>query len=150
MKNIIVMDIDRCLLDPSARIQHYLAGNLDLYESLWETDTLIPQGLAVYSAFVFNPIYRCVFVTSRREWARESTELQLHRTFNTKTWSLLMRPNGCTKEDKDDAELKPWLLETHGFPLHEIFLAFDDRQAVVNTYRELGIVCYQTAECLDA
>lgn len=144
-KNIVVMDIDRCILDPSARIQHYLDGDVETYESMWASDEPILQGIVVYSTFLRDPRWECVFVTSRREWARESTMTQLRELFPNRRFELLMRPNGVTKEMKDDGEIKPWLMEHHGYDISKIFIAFDDRQAVVDAWRRLGVVCYQTA-----
>lgn len=145
MKNIIVLDIDRCILDPSARIHHYLQGDIQTYESLWYLDQPISQGLVVYKSFLESRIWRCVFVTSRRERARHSTTRQLLELFGPANYILLMRPNDCDKEMKDDASIKPWLMEQAGYKIEDIFMAFDDRQAVVDRWRELGVVCYQTA-----
>ncbi|MFA5699258.1 MAG: hypothetical protein WC954_05950, partial [Sphaerochaeta sp.] len=136
--------IDRCIVDPSARIQHYLDGNIEKYESLWRTDVLIPQGYVVYSAFIRNPQWKCVFITSRREWARQSTAATLLKIWPDAEFDLLMRPNDVTKEIKDDAEIKPWLLAEAGYSVKEVFLAFDDRDSVVNEWRRLGVTCYQT------
>lgn len=157
-KNIVIMDLDRCVLDPSERISHYLSGDLKTYEAMWETDKPIPQGLYVYSQFVNSPFWRCVFITSRRESQRKTTQIQLERLFPTPPhlpiykdsprWTLLMRPDDCSKEMKDDASIKPWLLEQAGFELSDVFIAFDDRQSVVDRWRELGVVCYQTAACV--
>ena len=141
------MDIDRCVLDPSERIGHYLSGDISTYESLWSTDKVIPQGYHVYSQFLLDPTrsWRCLFITSRREHARSTTLLQLRNLWPDAKFDLLMRPGDVTKEMKDDGEIKPWLLEQNGYSLDDVFIAFDDRQAVVDAWRRLGIVCYQTA-----
>jgi len=150
MKNIVIFDIDRCILDPKERIHHYLNKDFETYESLWHTDTPIKQGVEVYKTFLNNDTWRCIFITSRREWARETTYKQLLMLFGMRKFTLLMRPNDCTKEMKDDAAIKPWLLERAGFSIHDVFIAFDDRQSVVDRWRELGVVCYQTAADAEA
>ncbi len=144
MANLVIMDIDRCVLDPSARIGHYLSGDIDTYEAMWETDKPIPQGLYIYRTFLNDPQWKCLFITSRREWARDTTMQQLWDLFGDVEFELLMRPVCVDKGSKNDAEIKPWLLKEHGYDVKDVFIAFDDRQDVVDEWRRLGVVCYQT------
>lgn len=140
----LVFDIDGCIFDPLERIPHFLAGDHDQYHALWETDKPIPQGIAAYSAMMKIPDARALFVTGRAERARAYTEQQLRSVFDFE-FTLLMRPNHISGHDLHDRELKPWLLSTIGLKPSDIFLVFEDRNSVVHAWRELGVMCYQTA-----
>lgn len=150
-KNLVIFDIDGCILDPSERIHHYLAGDYETYDRLYYTDKPIESGVRTYSLFLDNPSFRCLFVTSRSNACRTYTLKQLQSTFRGKAatpildMQLLMRPKFATKDYISDRDFKPWLIERAGFHLDEILLAFDDRDHVVEGYRARGIVCYQTA-----
>lgn len=150
MKNIVVLDIDGCCLDPEARLGHLKAGDYAAYEAAWRTDKPIPQGIAVYRSFLANPAYRCVFITSRSEEARENTGVMLGAIFGEDLGNalLLMRDNNFTSGKTlgiAEVDIKPYLLTQAGMRVEDVFIAFDDRDDCVEGWRKRGIVCYQTA-----
>ena len=147
MKNVIVADIDDCCLSPNGRIQHYLNGDLERYHAEHHTDEPIPQGIAVYRKFLNDANFRFYFVTGRNEDARQYTLDQLHAHIDPAIVSkqLLMRPIHLPSTVMHDTELKPMLLRQIGIEPKHIFIVFEDRTSVVNMWRALGVMVYQTA-----
>jgi hypothetical protein len=119
-----------------------LTDQYKTYLDLWWKDTPIPQGVLVYDAFLKNPDFRCVFVTSRAEAARDTTLTQLSNLFDASSFELLMRPDD--DHQTEDTVLKKALIEAAGISWSEVFIAFDDRPSIVEMYRSLGCVAYQT------
>lgn len=150
-KNVIVADIDACCIDITERLPHYLNGDEDTFHDNFHLDSPIPQGTAIYKKFLHDPDYRFVFVTGRPERARDYTLTQLRSFIDPFILSsqLLMRPEDPTDLLSDpklpDSDLKPLLLLNAGIAMADIFIVFDDRQSVVDNFRQLGIVVYQTA-----
>ena len=146
-RNVIVADIDDCCININERLQHYLSGDHDKFHSEHHLDEPIPQGIVVYRKFLNDPDYRFYFVTGRPERAREYTLAQLQKWIDPgiRSDQLLMRPNEIPTKAMHDSELKPMLMGLVGVKPEEIFIVFDDRQAVVNKWRSLGVVVYQTA-----
>lgn len=148
-KNVIVMDIDGCIVEPHpVRITHLEAGNWDKYHEMHVFDSIKPVGQVVYRKFLEDSAFRCVFVTGREELARKYTEKILIEALGVLALGvpLLMRPNDnrVNENGPHDTVLKPTLLRDHGFLLEDIFLVFEDRQSVVDMWRSLGITVYQT------
>jgi|GEM_PF-2389499 len=150
MRQIVVFDIDGCCVDPSERLPHLVAGDYETYLKMWETDKPIPQGVAIYSAFLMSPAYTCLFITSRSEEDRPNTTTQLTRIFGPQLMNrarLLMRQNNYETGrtlNVSEYDIKPFLLQEAGYKLSEVFLAFDDRDIVVKGWRDRGVKCYQT------
>lgn len=146
---LIVCDIDGCLVNSSHRTAHYFNGDRAKYIQATKQDTVIPQGAHVYRAFYDTPGFHMLFVTSRGDSPeyRQLTLGQLQEYVGPKvnTEQLLMRPPGLHGLDKmSDEEYKPWIMQQNGFDLNDIFLAFDDRQVVVDMWRARGVMCYHT------
>jgi len=148
-KNLIVLDIDGCVIDSEDRLPHFLNGDRKTYDELYHTDKTIPAGYLVYSMFLDmireNPALICLFVTGRSELCREYTLKQLSDLFGSSTVDksmLLMRPLGAEKEH--DTVLKPRLVEEAGYSLDQILLVVEDRDSTVAMWRERGVTCWQT------
>lgn len=146
-KNLIVLDLDGCVIDSDGRLPHFLNGDRATYDSLYHTDKTIPCGHIVYSLFLDmmfdNPQMKCIFVTGRSERTREYTTAQLEDIFGFKIDPaiLIMRPLGC--EEEHDTTLKPRLIEEAGYSLDQILLVIEDRDSTVAMWRERGISCWQ-------
>lgn len=141
-RHVVVLDIDGCLIDSSARLPHLLAGDRKIYDALHPMDKTIPAGVLIYRMLLASN-YHCVFVTSRCENAREYTldQLQTALAVDRQSINLLMRPMG--ENDTDDAVLKPRLLKEADYDLSEIILAIEDRTATVEMWRANGVNCWQ-------
>jgi hypothetical protein len=137
----IIYDIDGCCVDSSYRNEHVYV-DFEKYLELHHTDKPILPGVLVYNLLMEITDFRHVFITGRGEEQREITEALLETLFSGKTYELLMRP---TDDTRKDVEIKRELMDKNGIDPKEVFLAFDDRPVLVNMYRELGIVSYQTA-----
>lgn len=133
-----IFDIDNCLADDSRRIPNIRwdlppdAGRWDEYYFGCEDDKPHNRKLVAHST---NP----AFITARPEMYREQTEAWIKRwyVYGEKV-DLLMRPNDCHRPSK---ELKLDLLR-HFMTHHdcdEIIMAYDDKEDVVEMYREQGV-----------
>jgi hypothetical protein len=86
--------------------------------------------------------YDIVLCSGRPEDYRKVTELWL--TFNRIEYdALFMRPSG---DGREDAIVKKEILERDILPKWDVLFAVDDRQQVVDMWRENGITCLQCAE----
>jgi len=138
----IIYDIDGCCIDSTFRHEH-VQVDFKRYLELHPTDKPIMQGVLVYTLLLELQDFRHVFITGRGEEERESTTAILERLFHGKTFELLMRP---ADDRRPDVEIKGELMQQNGIWPKDVFLAFDDRPVMVEFYRSLGIVAYQTAE----
>jgi len=143
-RDLVILDIDGCLLDSDSRLPHLLAGDRETYDSLHPTDRTWPAGHAVYRMFQRHPDVTVLFVTARQENARHYTMEQLNRALGSSSpvmpWQLLMRPTGCSDPD---IILKPRLIEEAGWSLERILVVVEDSDATVAMWRSKGIECWQ-------
>lgn len=152
-KRIAVCDIDGCLVDSSHRTAKYFDHKLEEYFAAVVDDTVIPQGQYFYRALYHDPSVHMLFVTSRGDWPnyRKTTLDQLRRYVGPKITNdqLLMRSHEVMSLSRmPDEVYKPWAVEQAGFSLSDIFIAFDDREVVVQMWRDRGITCYHTQKGL--
>lgn len=82
---------------------------------------------------------RVILMTGRQECDRLPTERWLEK-HNIQYDSLFMR---TTKDGRPDFVIKRELYETHVEPYYEVHLVLDDRQQVVDMWREIGLRCFQ-------
>ena len=144
-KDVVVFDIDGCIVNSDERLPHFLNGDRETYDKLHPTDKSMPAGHAVYQTLMSSmPHVHFLFVTGRRETCRNYTEAQLIQMFGpcVTASQLLMRPVGCDAEH--DTTLKPRLIEEAGYSLDRILLVIEDRDSTVAMWRERGITCWQT------
>ena len=144
-RKIALLDIDGCLLNIDNRLQFLLDGDYDKFLAHWETDRPIPQGVYFYRQMVNDPNIRAVFNTARGEHNREITEKQLRMIFGKDAeFELWMCPDDMHDAQVGDVELKLHALARNGVTGSDIFIAFDDRNCIVEAYRRMGICSYQT------
>ena len=148
MKNLIVFDIDGCIVDPSRRLHHLRRGDIDAYAGAWQTDTILTAGVTVYRAMLSRVDLRHVFVTGRPEADRKGTLSQLTALFGPSSLgtTVLMRPNGMLPSVVPDEKLKPKLLTDAGFKVEDVLVVFEDRQKIVDAWRAMGVTVFQTAK----
>lgn len=153
MKNLIIADIDGCCLDPKGRLHYADKRDWGAYHAAWNLDVPIAQGVLIYRMLLSNPLYEVLFVTAREEKARDYTlrQLQTHVSIGITNRQLLMRSNNDYdgQGGTPDYVLKPRLVREAGYRVEDIFLVFEDRQTMVDEWRRLGCVVYQTAERTD-
>lgn len=144
---MIVFDLDGTIANDDHRVHIWSGGNFDECFSLQHLDT--PNIDVCWLLDVFNEIgERVIIVTARPERFRKQTVewLDKHCLFGTMD-VLLMRPDtDRTPSDK----LKIRLLEEHfgskANVLHNVKFALEDRDKVVNAFREYGLNCWQVRQ----
>lgn len=150
MRNYLIVDLDGTLCDNSHRQHLALAKQWDEFHSLLHEDKLCNEVVAVIrglSAVV--PDLHVVAVTGRNERYRGKTlewkrQQGVHHLFD----DLLMRPDDDYTKDE---VLKIKMIEDYfggskERVLSKVLLALDDRNSVVNAFRDYGIIVFQVRE----
>lgn len=143
-RNLVLFDIDGCLLEPDPeRLEAAKVQDWARYHGRAHLDAVIPAGLAVYKALVNDPNLRCVFLTDRSERNRAYTQRKLDE-LGFSSVPLLMRDAKRKRMPKDGGFSKLLTLAASGFSVLEIMLVFEDRQEIVDLWRNLHVTVYQT------
>lgn len=89
--------------------------------------------------------HRVIFVSGRFESVRSKTEIWLsnHVMYPTNQPILFMRQDGDSRED---SIIKHEIYEREFKGKYNVWFVLDDRNRVVNTWRELGLTCLQVAD----
>ena len=87
--------------------------------------------------------YDIIFVTGRDEECREVTEQWINNVAGIKEYQLIMRPHG---DKRSDQVVKKELYEKYIEPNYNVSCVFEDRNKVVEMWRELGLLCLQVCE----
>lgn len=140
---IIVFDIDGTLSLVGDRLKYLEGDNKDwdaFYEACGEDD-LNATIAAIYDALSYYTVSRIICVTGRRESCRKDT-LEWFKNHNLPLLDsdLYMRPNG---DYRHDTIVKFELIE---HLLDDVILVFEDRNSMVQAWRDRGIVCCQVAD----
>lgn len=101
-------------------------------------DTRCETAYAIYKALVVN--YPIIFLTGREDRYRAPTEKWLDYNGFGERVGLHMRP---TDNNNPDQEVKIQTYQTYVEPYYDIVGLIDDRQRVVDAYRELGLTVLQ-------
>ena len=85
-----------------------------------------------------------LFTSGRSEDAREVTDKWLRDNVvdEDMDWKLIMRPSG---DNRPDSQVKYELFDQHIRGKYRVLFALDDRNQVVEMWREIGIPCLQVA-----
>jgi FMN phosphatase YigB (HAD superfamily) len=144
MMAAIVIDLDGTLCDCSHRVQHAQAKDWDaFYEGLMGDKVVEPVRELLEC---MTESLEILLVTGRPEKYRVTTERWLQDNFIL--WdALLMRP----RDDwRHDYEVKLALLEAHfgskEIVLERVLFALDDRDQVVEAFRNYGLSCWQVRQ----
>ena len=142
---IVLVDIDGTITKVGDRIKHLNETPKDwdsFYNRCGEDLPVIPIVNLVKKLSESNKI---VFCTGRRESCRPDTVEWIKNDLgiNEEDYKLLMRANGDLRHD---TKVKPELLIKEGIELDSIEFVLEDRNSMVNKWRELGLICLQVAE----
>jgi len=151
MKNIVIVDVDGTISKVGNRLVYLQTEPKDwdaFYEACFEDEPIIEMCKLVQSLEASGwVIYFC---TGRRESVRNQTALWISKNvFNNSiidseiTKHLIMRPDG---DFRHDIEIKPEQLKLAGIKLEDIAFILEDRNTMVEKWRELGIRCLQVAD----
>ena len=147
MKRIVIVDIDGTISKVGERLKYLNQDPKDwdsFYNDCFEDEPIIEMVDLVYDLYLQR--YQLVFCTGRRESCREKTINWFNKYFEpeiAKFSKLLMRPN---KDHRHDSEIKPELLKNAGIDLDSIAFVLEDRNSMVQKWRELGLICLQVAD----
>jgi uncharacterized HAD superfamily protein len=139
----VIVDIDGTISDVRHRLHHVLQHpkNYEAFHSLCGEDQPIMSVIAAVRAFTSCRDYTAIILlTGRPEKYREATMDWLERNAIPYD-SLYMRPDG---DHRKAEEYKRGVLGQIQAAGHDVFLAFEDQQDVVDMWRENGIHCLQT------
>lgn len=141
MKTAII-DIDGTLADCRHRLHHVLPGqkrDWDAFFAAMDEDGLIDPVASVVRSLADR--YKIVLCSGRPENYRDVTEAWLDRNSVPRD-ALYMRPAGDTRADHI---VKGQILDGIKADGFDPFVVIDDRQSVVDMWRERGLVCLQAA-----
>lgn len=137
-----IFDIDGTLADLSHRL-HFIKSDPKDWRSFFaavQDDAPIPHMIDVCQGLSRRaPI---VFVSGRSDECRDATERWLQKHVGT-AGMLFMRKEG---DHRPDHQVKVELLADLRAHEYNPVMAFDDRNAVVKMWRELGVPCAQVAD----
>lgn len=149
-KQCIIFDLDGTLADLTHRL-HYIKGEHKDYKKFYEAVGADEPIMSIVSLvwLLEDSLYHShdhklsIFILSgRSDECREDTKrwLEGNSIYHNRLW---MRPEG---DYQKDTELKrSWLhkIQEEGY---EVLFTVDDRQSVVDMWREEGITCLQAAQ----
>ena len=140
MGNIVIVDLDGTLADGEHRVHHLRKEkrDWDAYYEECHLDEPHPEMVALVNALADD--YLIVILTGRREETREVTEEWLDNQEVT-YHMLIMRPEG---NREDDHKWKLSVGRLMGF--HNIAFVIEDRNRIVEAWRESGVRCIQVAD----
>jgi predicted secreted acid phosphatase len=143
MNKVILCDIDGTISDATHRL-HLIQTKPKQWKEFFNESTKDPIYEDVH--WLVNLFHtngnKILFVTARPENERDKTIEWLHNTagMKGKYEKLYMRYPG---DYRDDYIVKKDILQDIRNDGYDPFLALDDRDGVVNMWREEGIFCFQ-------
>ena len=154
MVNIVVVDIDGTVADGTERVNKYLLKkpkDWDSYFNECYTDKPIAEMIRLVEAL--SDHYGIVFCTGRRrstdaatrQWFRDHMKTLRGYNHSIMGMPILYRNDG---DERHDTEVKPELLNEylHQHPDYRVAFILEDRNSMVQKWRELGFRCLQVAD----
>jgi hypothetical protein len=147
MKKIVIVDIDGTISKVGDRLKFLQKSPKDwdsFYAASFEDEPILPIIQLVWQLYRVG--YEIVFCTGRRESCREKTQEWLNEHFDypiSVRFRILMRPD---KDHRHDTEVKPELIQNAGITFDSIAFVLEDRNSMVQKWRELGYTCLQVAD----
>lgn len=143
MKTWIVIDLDGTLCDCSHRVHLAQAKQWDEFHAGIQEDE--PHTEAVTFLEVISVNYEILICTGRKDRYRDATVRWLNdKGLGKHITAMLMRPD---KDRSSDHELKPRLVDeffgSRQAALAAVLLVLDDRDRVVEAWRDAGFKCWQ-------
>lgn len=146
---IVICDIDGTLSKVGDRLK-FLKQNPPDWDSFYEDcfeDEPIPAICDLVSEINRECLYLVIFITGRRESVREKTVRWLRNNllsyYSVEREELLMRAND---DYRHDIEVKPELALKAGLTPEKVAFILEDRDSMVEKWRELGYTCLQVAK----
>lgn len=145
MRKIVVVDIDGTIADCSKRANKYLRKGKEDWDKFYDAcdkDKPIKDILELVN--VLSQHYEIVYCTGRKQSTTKKTLTWLWKNADVSSYHILFRRNSDTRHD---TLVKPKLLADFlkRNPEFEVFLILEDRDSMVEKWRELGYRCLQVA-----
>lgn len=142
--NIVIVDLDGTLCNSAHREHLARAGEWEAFHSLLMEDLPWPDVQKLIEVINGDPdMYNVIGLTGRNERYRTMTMSWLAKN-SVELDELLMRPDN---DYRSDAELKPQLLDEwldkRRFTHADVWFILEDRDVMVETWRNLGHSCLQ-------
>ena len=146
-KNWIVLDLDGTICDCSHRVHWTQAKQWDEFHAGISEDKPHEEAMAFLDAMASDNNYNMLVATGRDERHRAATERWFRQEGIDKYFeALLMRPDG---DRSPDHELKLKMVDefftSREEALRQVLLVLDDRDKVVEAWRNAGFRCWQVA-----
>lgn len=142
MKNIIIVDIDGTISKVGDRLKYLQQEKKDwdsFYEHCDEDEPI--KDIIQLVEDMYEACYTIIFCTGRRESVRTKTMRWIEdNLFIGNMWRLLMRKDG---DWRHDTEVKPELLDKNNITPDDVLFILEDRDSMVQKWRELGYRCLQ-------
>ena len=144
----IVVDIDGTIAEPGDRLKYLKQEPKDwdsFYADCFDDKPIEPIIELVEKFLVNDEEYKIVFCTGRRESVKKITWEWLgdNILYSDIDVDLLMRPD---KDHRHDTVMKPMLLDEAGITPENTLFILEDRNSMVEKWRELGFTCLQVRE----
>jgi len=142
---LVIFDLDGTLCDITHRL-HYVRSkpyNWPAFEKGVSGDSPNEDIVSLYEVFAESGEHTIILCSGRSEDSREATEQWLKDNGLCAHVDLLMRPS---KNYEKDSIIKGRLADQIEEQYGKIDLVIDDRQQVVDMWRERGITTLQCAE----
>ena len=146
-KNIVICDIDGTISKVGERLQYLQQTPPDwdkFYDDCFDDEPI--EEICTLVRLLHKAGYSIIFCTGRRDSVREKTEAWIKRHVSEEFTfpRILMR---ATADHRHDTEVKPELLEMYLSEQERARIAFilEDRDSMVEKWRELGYRCLQVA-----
>ena len=140
---IVIFDLDGTLADVTHRLHHIqgVPRNWDAFFEDCNNDAPIEDMITLYR-YLSRHCEMRIF-SGRSEAVRDKTEKWLDHHLNAPWAELRMRKN---KDFRPDHEVKNEMLADLGPTRERVLLIIDDRQQVVDMWRNEGMRCLQCAQ----
>lgn len=141
-KRAIIIDLDGTLCNTTHR-QHFMDKKRKNWKAFY--DNLVKDEPHEWCRVLIqgmSPILQIIFVSGRPDSYKEQTQEWLKR-HGFGDFPLFMRKDG---DFRKDSIVKSEIYHQHIEPEFEILFCVDDRQQVVDAWREMGLTCLQCAK----
>lgn len=141
-KKAIIVDLDGTLCNIDHRLHHFTAKKKN-WKAFFEgipNDTINPWCRTLI--YAMDKVVEIIFVSGRPDEYRGPTKNWLAE-YGFGDYPLFMRPSG---DFRRDSEIKEEIYRKHIEPNYDVSFVVDDRQHVVDKWREMGLTCLQCAK----